>query len=77
MQNDYDRALRRSEVMAEMDFTATQADRFMRMYGQRVGAGKERAIRQSELHMMQLDGRMANFVKDWAPQPLPKREDDL
>lgn len=59
----YDRALKRGDLREMMGFTGWQADCFMAKYGTPTGAGRERAIRQSEVRMMQLDGRMAEFVK--------------
>ena len=59
----FDRALKNTDVQQIVGINKRQANRFLLIYGKPTGAGRDRAIRQSELRLMQLDGRMADFVK--------------
>ena len=64
---EFDRSLTRAEIMNEMGFTAWETDKFLTRFGHRTGAHKPRVIGQRELMFLQLDGVLADWVKENLP----------
>ena len=58
-----DRALVRGDIMRELGMSATEAERLLQTFGRKPGFKKHRYITQRELTFMQLDGRLAEWVK--------------
>ena len=59
-----DRAFYRADLMEELEFSKSEADRFLQQYGRKQGFGRFRFVTQRELVFMQLDGTLAKFVKE-------------
>ena len=58
-----ERVLYRADVIDELAFSGKEASRFLQTFGHSQGFGKPRFIYQRELRMLQLDGRLAEWVK--------------
>lgn len=59
-----DRTLTRADIITEMGFNDWEANRFMQRFGHREGFHKARKIGWRELMFLQLDGTMAQWVKE-------------
>lgn len=58
-----DRALFRADLVEELNFSRHEAERFLQAFGHKQGFGRFRFVTQRELVFMQLDGRLAEWVK--------------
>lgn len=65
---EFDRSLTRAEIMEEMGFTEWEARQFLTKFGHRTGAHRARTIGQRELMFLQLDGKLAEWVKANCPE---------
>ena len=65
---EFDRSLTRAEIMEEMGFSAWEVDKFLAKFGHRTGAHKPRVVGQKELMFLQLDGVLAEWVKQNCPE---------
>ena len=66
--DEYDRSLRRADIMEIMHFTGREATKFMQAFGHRTDSRHYRTIGQRELTFLQLDGRLAEWVKNNLPE---------
>jgi hypothetical protein len=70
-----ERALYCTDLMAELALTKGEAARFLLSFGHSPGYKKPRFIYQRELVMLQLDGKLAEWVKqNCAPNRRTVRE---
>lgn len=58
-----DRALYRADLMAELHFSRHEAERFLQAFGHKQAFGRFRFITQRELVFLQLEGKLAEWVK--------------
>jgi len=58
-----DRVLYRVDVMEELALSGHEVARFLQTFGHSQGFGKPRFIYQRELRMLQIEGRLAEWVK--------------
>lgn len=65
---EFDRSLTRAEIMEEMGFTPWETEKFLAKFGHRTGAHRPRVIGKRELMLLQLDGVLADWVKENCPQ---------
>lgn len=59
-----ERALYRADLKRELELNDNEVNRLLQMYGHKQEFGRSRFITQRELAFMQLDGRLAQFVKE-------------
>lgn len=59
-----DRALYRADLMEELELNSKEVERLLQKFGHKQGFSRVRFITQRELAFMQLDGRLAQFVKE-------------
>lgn len=65
---DFDRSLTRSDIIREMGFSKWEADKFLARFGHSTGVHRPRVIGQRELMFLQLDGVIAEWVKQNCPE---------
>ena len=58
-----ERVLYRADVIDELALSGNEASRFLQSFGHSQGFGRPRFIYQRELRLLQLDGKLAEWVK--------------
>lgn len=61
---EYDRTLKRADIIEMLGLSPWEADKFMSAFGHRTGHHSYRVISQREFQFLRLEGKLGEWVKN-------------